>query len=224
RRFALLAWLARRGQVDQVLLEAERLEPAFPRSLGREHHPVPAAAQDVADPDAVVGWPVRAFRHEQDGQGPAGHVCSLGGRRWAGQASMSGSAAPAPVSRPAAPRSAAPLSAAPLSAAGCSTRASTRLAMNRAVRTTVPPRVTSMTSTTPRPVTTSTRRPARVALTSYVRDVPPASMTISTRSPFTACPPGRACLLCTPRTASRLPAHPSRGRTADCSVHGPGGP
>ena len=76
--------------------------------------------------------------------------------------------------------------ASPCPPPGCSTRASTRLAMNRAVRTTVPPRVTSMTSTTPRPVTTSTRRPARVAVTSYVRDVPPASMTISTRSPFTA--------------------------------------
>ena len=38
--------------------------------------------------------------------------------------------------------------------------------MNRAVRTTEPPRVTSMTSTTPRPVTTSTRRPALVAVTS----------------------------------------------------------
>ena len=67
-----------RGQVDQVLLEAERLEPALPRSLGREHHPVPAAAQHVADADAVIGRPVRAFRHEQDGQRPAGHVFSLG--------------------------------------------------------------------------------------------------------------------------------------------------
>ena len=35
--------------------------------------------------------------------------------------------------------------------AGCSTSASTRPAMNRAVRTGVPPRVTSVTSTTPRP-------------------------------------------------------------------------
>jgi hypothetical protein len=37
--------------------------------------------------------------------------------------------------------------------------------MNRAVRTTVPPRVTSATSTTPRPIEVSTRRPARVAAT-----------------------------------------------------------
>lgn len=35
--------------------------------------------------------------------------------------------------------------------------------MNRAVRTAVPPLVTSVTSTIPRPWDTSTRRPARVA-------------------------------------------------------------
>src|SRR6516164_7203922 len=59
--------------------------------------------------------------------------------------------------------------------------------MNRAVRTTTPLRVTSLTSTTPRRVTTSTRRPDRVATTSYVLVLPPpASMTISTRSPFIA--------------------------------------
>src|SRR4051812_16632231 len=45
--------------------------------------------------------------------------------------------------------------------AGCSTRARTRPDMNRAVRTGVPPRVVSVTSTTPRPWVTSTRRPAR---------------------------------------------------------------
>ena len=38
------------------------------------------------------------------------------------------------------------------SAAGCSTSARTRLARNRAVRTVLPPRVTSLTSTTPAPV------------------------------------------------------------------------
>lgn len=70
--------------------------------------------------------------------------------------------------------------------AGCSTKASTRLAMKRAVRTGVPPRVSSVTSTMPRPVRTSTRRPARVAATSYVRVSPLASITISTRSPFTS--------------------------------------
>src|SRR4051794_22499146 len=67
---------------------------------------------------------------------------------------------------------------------GCSTSASTRLAMKRAVRTGVPVRVTSVTSTTPRRLTTSTRRPARVATTSYVRVAPPASIMISTLSPF----------------------------------------
>jgi hypothetical protein len=38
--------------------------------------------------------------------------------------------------------------------------------MNRAVRTGVPPLVSSLTSTWPRLVTTSTRRPLRVAATS----------------------------------------------------------
>ena len=51
----------------------------------------------------------------------------------------------------------------PCGSAGCSTSASTRLAMNRAVRTGVPLRVTSVTSTTPRLVEISTRRPLRVA-------------------------------------------------------------
>ena len=60
-----------------------------------------------------------------------------------------------------------------------------RFAMNRAVRTGVPLRVTSVTSTMPRPVLISTRRPFRVAATSYMRTLSPASMTISTRSPRT---------------------------------------
>src|SRR5690606_41583167 len=63
---------------------------------------------------------------------------------------------------------------------GCSTSASTRLDMNRAVRTTRPLRVTSATSTTPRLIDVSTRRPARVAVTSYRSGVPPVSTTIST--------------------------------------------
>ena len=58
------------------------------------------------------------------------------------------------------------------SAAGCSTSATSRLAMKRPVRTGVPLRVTSLTSTTPRAVVTSTRRPARVATISNVC-VPP---------------------------------------------------
>ena len=57
--------------------------------------------------------------------------------------------------------------------------------MKRAVRTTVPTRVSSDTYTRPRPVRTSTRRPARVATTSYVREAPPVSIRISTLSPFT---------------------------------------
>src|SRR5260370_33509017 len=61
--------------------------------------------------------------------------------------------------------------------------------MNRAVLTAVPVRVTSLTSTTPRRLTISTRRPARVAATSYVRVPSPESITISTRSPFMGRPP-----------------------------------
>ena len=60
------------------------------------------------------------------------------------------------------PSSIWPLPVRPRSA-GCSTSATRRLAMNRAVRTGVPPRVTSTTSTMVRPVVISTRRPARVA-------------------------------------------------------------
>ena len=57
-----------RCQVDEVLLEAERGEPALPRRLGGEHDPVAASAQDVADPDAVVRRPVGRLGHEQDGE------------------------------------------------------------------------------------------------------------------------------------------------------------
>src|SRR5262245_13067463 len=58
--------------------------------------------------------------------------------------------------------------------------------MNLAVRTGSPVRVTSTTSTIPRPVDTSTRRPARVATISYVREPSSAATTISTRSPLMA--------------------------------------
>jgi len=56
--------------------------------------------------------------------------------------------------------------------------------MNRPVRTGVPPRVTSLTSTTPRDVVTSIRRPARVASMTKVCVPWPVSTTASTRSPF----------------------------------------
>jgi hypothetical protein len=87
--------------------------------------------------------------------------------------------------------------------AGYSTSAMTRLDMNRAVRTGAPDRVTSLTSTRPRRVAISIRRPARVAVTSYVRESFPASTTISTRSPFT--PPQ-----CTRR--ARIASVPTCGR------------
>ena len=65
--------LGRRGQVDQIFLEAERREPPLPRPLGGEHDPVPAAAQHIADADAVVGRPVGALRHHHDRQRRYGH-------------------------------------------------------------------------------------------------------------------------------------------------------
>ncbi len=68
--------------------------------------------------------------------------------------------------------------------AGCSTMATTREAMNRADLTGVPVRVTSLTSTVPREVETSIRRPALVASISYFRTPFPESTTISTRSPL----------------------------------------
>ncbi len=63
----------RRGEVDQVLGKAERREPSFPRRLGGENHVMAAAAQHIADPDAVVRGPVGALRHEQDSQRPFPH-------------------------------------------------------------------------------------------------------------------------------------------------------
>jgi hypothetical protein len=56
--------------------------------------------------------------------------------------------------------------------------------MKRPVRTGVPPRVTSLTSTMPRAVATSIRRPARVASMTNVCVPWPVSTTASTRSPF----------------------------------------
>ena len=56
--------------------------------------------------------------------------------------------------------------------------------MNRPERTVCPVRVTSRTSTTPREVVTSSRRPARVATIWKVWTPLPASTTASIRSPF----------------------------------------
>src|ERR1700727_2954449 len=92
--------------------------------------------------------------------------------------------------------------------------ATTRVAMNRAVRTGVPVRVTSLTSTTPRRLVISTRRPALVAVTSYARVPSPESITISTRSPFTA----RAASVGRQRRVDL--AHP--GQHAPADVHGVG--
>src|SRR5262249_34681792 len=64
---------AGRRQVDEILLEAKPLQLPAPRRFGREDDPVATAAQHVTDPDAVVGRPVRALRHEQDRQRPLAH-------------------------------------------------------------------------------------------------------------------------------------------------------
>src|SRR5581483_2320506 len=56
--------------------------------------------------------------------------------------------------------------------------------MNRADRTTWPLRVTSATSTVPRAMETSTRRPSRVAVISKLRTPSPTSTRTSTRSPL----------------------------------------
>ena len=52
-------------KVDEILDEAHRLQPALPTRLGGEDDGMTAFAQDVADPNAVVGWAVRAFGHEE---------------------------------------------------------------------------------------------------------------------------------------------------------------
>jgi hypothetical protein len=69
--------------------------------------------------------------------------------------------------------------------AGCSIMATTLVAMKRPVRTGWPDRVTSVTSTLPRAVEISTRRPALVAAISKRWTAPPPTSTrTSTRSPF----------------------------------------
>jgi hypothetical protein len=80
--------------------------------------------------------------------------------------------------------------------AGCSTTATTLEAMNRADLTAVPVRVTSLISTVPREVVTSTRRPAFVASISYFKTPFPESTTTSTRSPLMF---GRYCYRTTRR-------------------------
>src|ERR1700682_5071374 len=101
----------------------------------------------------------------------------------------------------------------PVSSAGCSTTASTRGAMNLAVRTTPPVRVSSRTSTVVRELRTSTVRPALVASTVYSRAAPePASTKTSTKSPFatsSSCP-NRAVLKRPPGRCPRLPGGAER--------------
>ncbi len=56
------------GEVDQRLDEAVRRQPAGPRRLRGEHHAVTPVEQHLAQPDALVGRPVRRLRHEHHGQ------------------------------------------------------------------------------------------------------------------------------------------------------------
>src|SRR6185312_12216754 len=67
-RNLLLEW--RRRESHEALLEALRIERARERLLDDEADAVPAAAEDVADADAVVGRPVRAFGEERNGRHP----------------------------------------------------------------------------------------------------------------------------------------------------------
>src|SRR5882672_1953183 len=114
----------------------------------------------------------------------------------------------------------------PVSSAGCSTTASTRGAMNLAVRTTPPVRVSSRTSTVVRELRTSTVRPALVAPTMYSLAAPePASTRTSTKSPFAMsvlCP--NSGLLKRRQRMSQCPDHGRRwsggvGRAGAAAAH-----
>ncbi len=59
----------RRCQVDEILDEAEGLQPSLPGRLGREHDAMTAPPEHVTDADAVVRRAEGRLRHEQDGQG-----------------------------------------------------------------------------------------------------------------------------------------------------------
>ena len=58
--------LGRRPEPHQALLEALRLQRPGERLLDDEHDAMAARAQDLADPDAVVGRPEGALGEEDD--------------------------------------------------------------------------------------------------------------------------------------------------------------
>ena len=62
----VLVRLGGRGQPHETFLEPLLLERAGEGLLGDEDDPMTAAAQDVADPDAVVGRPVGALGEEDE--------------------------------------------------------------------------------------------------------------------------------------------------------------
>ncbi len=105
------------------------------------------------------------------------------------------------------------------SSAGCSTMATTRLAINRADRMGRPDRVTSETSTVPRTLEMSTRRPARVAVISKRSTPPPPTSTrTSTRSPRMTTN-GRPCgLLMSPGRPVAPRRGPTSGGAADLRI------
>src|SRR2546430_879337 len=57
----------RRTQPHQTFLEPLGLQSALERLLEDEHDAMAAPAQNIADADAVVGWPEGALREEDDG-------------------------------------------------------------------------------------------------------------------------------------------------------------
>ena len=70
-----LGHLGHRPEPHQPLLEALRLEAARERFLDDEHDPMPALAQNLADPDAVVRRAVGPFGKEDNGGGVAHGQC-----------------------------------------------------------------------------------------------------------------------------------------------------
>jgi len=69
----VLVALGRRREIDEILLETQRLEFPLPRRLGREHDAVPPPFEHLADADAVVRRPVGALGHEDDREPLAAH-------------------------------------------------------------------------------------------------------------------------------------------------------
>ena len=81
RILCLCIW-RRLGKIDERFLESVRLELPLPGCLAREHHPVTALDQEVAEPDALIGRPVRGLGEEKNRQWSRRHVVSFGFSGW----------------------------------------------------------------------------------------------------------------------------------------------